>query len=46
MVNNRLLPGPGGVGTDWRLGRDSESAAAPSVLTTLTERAARRNNEM
>ena len=42
---NRLLPGPGGVGTQNREGRESQSAASPSVLTTLGDRAARRNNE-
>jgi short-subunit dehydrogenase len=42
---NRLLPGPGGVGTEKRLGKESESAASPSVLTTLGDRAAVRNNE-
>jgi short-subunit dehydrogenase len=43
---NRLLPGPGGIGTQAARGSESESSAAPSVLTTLTERAARENNEM
>ena len=43
---NRLLPAPGGIGTEVREGKDSESALAPSVLTSLTEKAARRNNEM
>jgi len=45
-VTNRLLPGPGGIGTAAVQGKDSESAAAPSVLTTLSDRAARRNNEI
>jgi NAD(P)-dependent dehydrogenase (short-subunit alcohol dehydrogenase family) len=45
-VVNRLLPGPGGIGRARAKGRDSESALAPSFLTTLTEWAARRNNEM
>jgi NAD(P)-dependent dehydrogenase (short-subunit alcohol dehydrogenase family) len=43
---NRLLPGPGGIGTGRAAGRDSESAAAPSVLTKLSDKAARQNNEM
>src|SRR4051794_3892820 len=43
---DRLLPGPGGIGTQAALGKDSASAAAPSVFTTLTDRAAVRNNEM
>jgi short-subunit dehydrogenase len=45
-VVNRLLPGPGGIGRKRAKGKDSESALAPSVLTTLTEWAARRNNEL
>lgn len=43
---DRLLPAPGGIGTEARAGKDSESAIAPSVLTGLTERAALRNNEV
>ena len=43
---NRLLPAPGGIGRARAKGRESESALAPSVLTTLTEWAARRNNEV
>jgi len=43
---DRLLPAPGGIGTELRAGKDSESSATPSALTTLTEEAARRNNEM
>ena len=42
----RLLPGPGGIGTDTRLGEESESAWSPSVLTTLSDRAAVDNNEL
>src|SRR5205823_13215437 len=45
-VMNRILPGAQGVGTEAHLGKDSPSWASPSVLTTLTEQAARRNNEM
>jgi NAD(P)-dependent dehydrogenase (short-subunit alcohol dehydrogenase family) len=43
---NRLLPGPGGIGTKRAKGKESESPLAPSVLTTLSEQAARRNNEI
>ncbi|MFL6336665.1 MAG: SDR family NAD(P)-dependent oxidoreductase [Pyrinomonadaceae bacterium] len=45
-VVNRLLPGPGGIGRARAKGKESESALAPSVLTTLTEWASRRNNEL
>src|SRR5215212_8582774 len=45
-VVNRLLPGPGGIGRSRARGKDSETSLAPSVLTTLTEWAARRNNEL
>jgi hypothetical protein len=43
---NRLLPGSGGIGRESAPGRESPSSLAPSWLTTLTERAARANNEM
>jgi short-subunit dehydrogenase len=43
---NRVLPGPGGVGTRRVKGKDSESAVSPSILTTLSDRAAERNNEI
>jgi NAD(P)-dependent dehydrogenase (short-subunit alcohol dehydrogenase family) len=43
---NRLLPGPGGIGRKRAKGRESESALAPSLLTTLSEWAAQRNNEV
>jgi NAD(P)-dependent dehydrogenase (short-subunit alcohol dehydrogenase family) len=42
---NRLLPGPGGIGTARAKGKESTSAWSPSWLTALTEEAARRNNE-
>jgi hypothetical protein len=42
----RLLPGPGGVGAEARRGTDSESRWSPSLLTTLGDRAAARNNEV
>jgi NAD(P)-dependent dehydrogenase (short-subunit alcohol dehydrogenase family) len=45
-IVNRLLPGPGGIGTKRAKGKESESPFAPSVLTSLSERAARRNNEI
>ncbi|HEV3469498.1 MAG TPA: SDR family NAD(P)-dependent oxidoreductase [Pyrinomonadaceae bacterium] len=43
---NRLLPGPGGIGRRRAKGKESESPLAPSLLTTLSDRAAVRNNEM
>jgi hypothetical protein len=43
---NRLLPSADGSGTEAHLGKDSESWASPSVLTTLGDRAAVRNNEV
>src|SRR5204863_8081878 len=43
---NRLLPGPGGIGRKRAKGKESESPLAPSVLTTLSDWAARRNNEV
>ena len=42
----RLLPAPGGIGRKRAKGKDSESSLAPSVLTTLSDRAALRNNEV
>ena len=43
---NRMLPGPGGIGRARAKGKESESALAPSLLTTLSDRAALRNNEV
>jgi short-subunit dehydrogenase len=43
---NRLLPGPGGIGTGRAKGSESQSELSPSWATTLTERAAVRNNEI
>jgi len=43
---NAMLPGPGGIGEERRMGKQSESLVAPSILTTLNDRAAVRNNEM
>ena len=45
-VNTYLLPEPGGIGVWSARGSDSESALAPSPLTSLTDRAAARNNEL
>ena len=42
----RLLPGPGGIGTATRRGADSGSLWSPSVLTTLGDQAAVTNNEL
>jgi short-subunit dehydrogenase len=42
---NRLFPKPGGIGQERAFGKDSHSAWAPSLLTYLSDRAARRNNE-
>jgi NAD(P)-dependent dehydrogenase (short-subunit alcohol dehydrogenase family) len=43
----RFLPAPSGAdGDQSRLGRDSSSRWAPSRLTTLSDRAAARNNEL
>jgi NAD(P)-dependent dehydrogenase (short-subunit alcohol dehydrogenase family) len=43
---NRLLPSPGGIGTHRMRGYQSESSLAPSLLTTLTEQAAAKNNQL
>ncbi len=43
---NQLLPAPGGVGAQNVKGRQSTSAWSPSWLTTLSEEAALRNNEV
>jgi short-subunit dehydrogenase len=43
---NRLLPGPGGIGSGKRTGRQSFSAISPSWITTLDEQAARQNNQL
>lgn len=45
-VVDRLLPSPGGIGTESRAGRDSGSLLTPSILTHLNDAAARRNNEV
>ncbi|MFL5241787.1 MAG: SDR family NAD(P)-dependent oxidoreductase [Gemmataceae bacterium] len=43
---NRMLPGPGGIGTRSARGSESESPLAPSWLTKPSDTAAQRNNEM
>jgi short-subunit dehydrogenase len=43
---NRLLPGSGGIGTQSAKGGESQSALSPSWLTSLSDRAAVRNNEV
>lgn len=43
---NKLLPEPGGIGTSSARGKESQSDISPSWLTTLSERAAARNNEL
>ena len=43
---NRLLPPMGGIGQRSARGYESESIASPSLLTTLGDRAAARNNEL
>jgi NAD(P)-dependent dehydrogenase (short-subunit alcohol dehydrogenase family) len=43
---NGILPGAGGVGTERVKGRDSTSAWSPSLLTTLSDEAAIKNNEV
>ncbi|MBW4619875.1 MAG: SDR family NAD(P)-dependent oxidoreductase [Cyanosarcina radialis HA8281-LM2] len=43
---DRLLPQPGGIGSERALGKDSHSAWSPSWLTYLSDRAAGRNNEL
>ncbi len=43
---NRFLPGPGGIGEHKAKGKDSSSFISPSILTTLNDKAALRNNEV
>lgn len=45
-IANRLLPSLGGIGQESAKGYESESAIAPSWLTTLSDTAAELNNEM
>ena len=44
-VAQKLLPGPGGLGTGRAKGRESHSLLSRSWLTALDERAAHRNNQ-
>jgi hypothetical protein len=43
---NRLLPGTGGIGKERAFGKDSHSSLSPSLLTSLSDKAARENNEI
>lgn len=43
---NRVLPGPGGIGTQSATGAESESVVSSSILTRLSQQAAVRNNEI
>jgi NAD(P)-dependent dehydrogenase (short-subunit alcohol dehydrogenase family) len=45
-LGNRLLPGPGGIGTQRAKGRDSRPPWLPPWLTALTDRAAEQYNEL
>ena len=44
-VVNQTLPAPGGIGEQRAFGRDSETELSQSVLATLTDQAAERNNQ-
>ncbi|MFD2933424.1 SDR family NAD(P)-dependent oxidoreductase [Spirosoma flavum] len=44
-VVSRMLPAPGGIGEQRATGNDSETSLSDSALTTLTDKAAERNNE-
>lgn len=46
QLANRLLPAPGGIGKKSAKGKESESEFSPSLLTTLSDKAALRNNEV
>ena len=46
LMNQFLLPAPGGIGERRARGSESESALTRSPLTALTRRAARANNEV
>jgi short-subunit dehydrogenase len=45
-VVNQLLPAPGGIGAERALGSESESSLSPSFLTSLSDKAARENNQL
>lgn len=42
---NRFLPTEGGIGTEKKKGKDSQSALSPNPLTVLIEKAALKNNQ-
>lgn len=42
----KLLPGPGGIGTDLKTGKESRSALSPSLITAGIDQAAHENNEL
>jgi short-subunit dehydrogenase len=44
-VVTRLLPAPGGIGKGHARGAESESFLSPSILTSLSDQAARENNQ-
>lgn len=46
FVNERFLPGAGGIGDGYARGLDSQSDASPSILTALADDASERNNEL
>jgi short-subunit dehydrogenase len=43
---NRLLPEAGDIGSDRAFGKDSHSSLSPSLLTSLSDKAAWENNEI
>lgn len=43
---NQFLPAAGGIGTEVRTGKQSESKVSPSWVTALNERAAQQNNQI
>jgi short-subunit dehydrogenase len=45
-IVNRLLPPPGGIGAKRALGSESESSLSTSFLTSLSDKAARENNQL
>jgi short-subunit dehydrogenase len=45
-LSNRLLPKPAGISQERAFGKDSHSVWSPSWLTYLSDRAARRNNQL
>lgn len=46
LVNQYLLPAPGGIGKQKATGLESTSSVSPSILTTLLDEASARNNEL